>query len=201
MNGKLLRLLRPKQWVKNIFVLVPLIFSRTFTEPGRVLRALGAFLCFTAVSSAIYVLNDIIDIEKDRLHETKRFRPLASGEVTKGQAFILMALLLVLGLAVAFAISTNVVLCLTTYIVLNILYSLFFKKIVILDITVIAIGFVLRVITGAAAINVYISSWVLLCSFLLPSALLRGKGKPKRQAFRNPRPNTGKFWRFIPTNF
>jgi len=184
MNGKMLKLLRPKQWVKNIFVLVPLIFSRTFTEPMHVIRALGAFVCFIAVSSAIYILNDIIDIEKDKLHETKRFRPLASGEVSKEKAFVLMAVLLVFGLAIGFLLNVNVVLCLTAYIILNILYSLFLKRIAILDIMIIAIGFVLRVITGAVAIKVYISSWVLLCSFFIALCLAAGKRKTEKASLQ-----------------
>jgi len=184
MNGKMLKLLRPKQWVKNIFVLVPLVFSRTFTDLLYVIKALGAFMCFIAVSSGIYILNDIIDIEKDRLHETKRFRPLASGEVSKEKAAVLMTVLLVIGFAAAFLININVVLCLAAYILMNILYSLFFKKIVILDIMIIAIGFVLRVITGAVAIKVYISSWVLLCSFFIALCLAAGKRKTEKTSLQ-----------------
>lgn len=183
-TGKMIKLLRPKQWVKNIFVLVPLIFSRTFTEPLYVLKATAAFLCFAAVSSAIYIINDIIDIEKDRLHETKRFRPLASGEVTKGRAAVLMAVLLILGFTAAFFINVNVLLCLVAYTVLNILYSLLLKKVVILDIMCIAMGFVIRVITGAAAIKVYISSWVLLCSFFIALCLAAGKRKTEKASLQ-----------------
>ena len=127
MVRNMLRLIRPKQWVKNIFVLVPLMFSKTFTDPLCIIKAFCAFLCFTATSSSIYILNDIIDIEKDRHHETKRFRPLASGEVPKGVALIFMVVLLTFGLAIAFLINFNVVIFILAYIIMNILYSLFLK--------------------------------------------------------------------------
>jgi len=184
MIGKMLRLLRPKQWFKNLFVLVPLIFSKTFTDPLCVIKAFGAFVCFIAISSSIYILNDIIDIEKDRLHETKRFRPLASGEVSIGSAVILMIVLLISGLAVAFLINPFTVLCMVAYIIMNILYTLFLKKIVILDIMIIAIGFVIRVIAGAVAIKVYISSWVLLCSFFIALCLAAGKRKTEKASLQ-----------------
>lgn len=184
MVGKMLRLLRPKQWVKNIFVLVPLVFSKTFTDPMCIIKALGAFICFIAISSSIYILNDIIDIEKDRLHETKRFRPLASGEVSIGAAVILMVVLLISGLVLAFLINPYVVLCMVAYIIINILYTLFFKKVVILDIMIIAIGFVIRVIAGAVAIKVYISSWVLLCSFFIALCLAAGKRKTEKASLQ-----------------
>ncbi|NLX76405.1 MAG: decaprenyl-phosphate phosphoribosyltransferase [Clostridiaceae bacterium] len=184
MVKKMLKLMRPKQWVKNIFVLVPLVFSRTFTDPVCMLKALGAFVCFTAASSSIYILNDIIDIEKDRHHETKRFRPLASGEVSKGSALALMAVLLAAGLVTAALTNLNTLIFILAYIIMNIFYSLFFKKVVILDIMIIAFGFVLRVITGAVAIDVYISSWVLLCSFFIALCLAAGKRKTEKASLQ-----------------
>mgnify|MGYP000971272254 CR=1 FL=1 len=184
MFKNMLRLIRPKQWVKNIFVLVPLIFSKTFTDPLCILKAFGAFLCFLAASSSIYILNDIIDIEKDKLHETKRFRPLASGEVSKGKAAVLMVVLLIVGLVIALLINPNLVICILAYITLNILYSLFLKKIVILDIMIISFGFALRVIAGAVAIKVYISSWVLLCTFFIALCLGAGKRKTEKTSLQ-----------------
>lgn len=184
MLKKMLKLMRPKQWVKNVFVLVPLIFSRTFTNPLYILKTLGALACFIAASSAIYILNDIIDIEKDRLHETKRFRPLASGDVSKSQALVLMVALLICALTLACLINPNLLFCIVAYVILNILYSLVLKKIVILDIMIIAFGFVLRVIAGAAAIKVYISSWVLLCTFFIALCLAAGKRKTEKASLQ-----------------
>lgn len=184
MFRQILKLIRPKQWIKNIFVLVPLIFSRTFTDPGAVAKALLTMLCFIAASSSIYILNDIIDIEKDKLHETKRFRPLASGSVKKGTASLLMVFLLLAGLISAYFIHPSVVACIVAYVILNILYTLALKKIVILDIMIIALGFVLRVISGAAAIQVYISSWVLLCTFFIALCLGAGKRKSEKASLQ-----------------
>jgi len=184
MFKQILRLIRPKQWIKNIFVLVPLVFARSFTDPGAVLKALIALLCFTAASSSVYILNDIIDIEKDKLHETKRFRPLASGSVKKGTAAVLMVCLLAVGLAAAFFVHPYVVFCILAYILLNIMYSLVLKKIEIVDIMTIALGFVIRVIAGAQAIQVYISSWVLLCTFFIALCLGAGKRKSEKASLQ-----------------
>lgn len=184
MFKQILRLIRPKQWIKNIFVLVPLVFARSFTDPGAVLKALIALLCFTAASSSVYILNDIIDIEKDKLHETKRFRPLASGSIKKGTAAVLMVCLLAVGLAAAFFVHPYVVFCILAYILLNIMYSLVLKKIEIVDIMTIALGFVLRVIAGAQAIQVYISSWVLLCTFFIALCLGAGKRKSEKASLQ-----------------
>lgn len=180
----MLRLIRPKQWIKNVFVLVPLIFSKTFTHPDAILKACFTLICFIAASSAIYILNDIIDIEKDKLHETKRLRPLASGSVKKGSAAVLMILLLVGSLAASYFIHPSVVACIVAYVAMNILYTLLLKKIAILDIMVISFGFVLRVISGAAAIQVYISSWVLLCTFFIALCLGAGKRKSEKTSLQ-----------------
>jgi 4-hydroxybenzoate polyprenyltransferase len=180
----MLKLMRPKQWIKNVFVLVPLIFSRTFTHPDAILKACLALICFIAASSAVYILNDIIDIEKDKLHETKRLRPLASGSVKKGSAAVLMVLLMAGSLATSYFIHPSVVACIVAYTAMNILYTLVLKKIAILDIMVISFGFVLRVISGAAAIQVYISSWVLLCTFFIALCLAAGKRKSEKAALQ-----------------
>lgn len=179
MFKQLLRLIRPKQWVKNVFVLAPLIFSKTFIHPEAVIKAVLAMLCFMAASSSIYILNDIIDLEKDKLHEKKRLRPLASGSIKKSTAVIFMLVLLAVSFALSYFINYQVLLCIIIYILINILYSTILKKIAIVDIMVIALGFVLRVISGAVAIPVYISSWVLLCTFFI--ALCIGAGKRKSE--------------------
>ncbi len=178
------KLIRPKQWVKNIFVLVPLIFSKTFTHPMSVIEAFAALFCFVLASSSVYILNDIIDIEKDKLHETKRLRPLAAGEVPKHTAALVMVVLFIAAIALAFVLNTNVVLCILAYVVLNIFYSLYLKKVAIVDIMIISLGFVIRVITGAAAIDVYISSWVLACAFFISLCLAAGKRKSEKASLQ-----------------
>lgn len=184
MLKQILKLIRPKQWIKNVFVLVPLIFSRTFTNTDMVIKAVLAMLCFTAASASIYILNDIIDIEKDKLHKIKRLRPLASGSIKKSTAAVLMVVLLVGSLIISWFIHPSVVPCIVGYVMMNILYSLLLKKIAILDVMIIAFGFVVRVISGAAAIQVYISSWVLLCTFFIALCLGTGKRKSEKAALQ-----------------
>lgn len=184
MLKQILKLIRPKQWIKNVFVLVPLVFSKTFTNPDSVFKAILALLCFTAASSSVYILNDIIDMEKDKLHETKRLRPLASGGVKKGTAAVFMILLLIGSLLASFFIHPTVVPCIAGYIALNILYTLVLKRMAIMDIMAISFGFVLRVIAGAAAIQVYISSWVLLCTFFIALCLAAGKRKSEKSSLQ-----------------
>ena len=179
MLKQLIKLIRPKQWIKNVFVLAPLIFSRTFMQPDAILKAILAMLCFITASSAVYVLNDIIDIEKDKLHVVKRLRPLASGAIGKGSAVVFMVILLAISLISAFLINSSVLFCIVFYILMNIFYSTILKNLVIVDIMVISLGFVLRVICGAVAIPVYISSWILLCTFFI--ALCVGAGKRKSE--------------------
>ena len=180
MLKELIILIRPKQWVKNLFVLVPLIFSKAFMNSGSVIKALSVALCFIAVSSSVYILNDIIDYKRDRHHEKKRTRPIASGKIAKRNAAGFMLVFMAAGIIPAYFIHPYVVLCLTAYIVLNILYSVVLKKIAILDIMIIAIGFVLRVISGAVGIQVYISSWVLLCTFFISLCIAAGKRKSEK---------------------
>jgi 4-hydroxybenzoate polyprenyltransferase len=145
-----------------------------------VIKALSVALCFIAVSSSVYILNDIIDYRRDRHHEKKRTRPIASGKIAKRNAAGFMLVFMAAGIIPAYFIHPYVVLCLTAYIVLNILYSVVLKKIAILDIMIIAIGFVLRVISGAVGIQVYISSWVLLCAFFISLCIAAGKRKSEK---------------------
>jgi decaprenyl-phosphate phosphoribosyltransferase len=123
MLKELIILIRPKQWVKNLFVLVPLIFSKAFMNSDSVIKALSVALCFIAVSSSVYILNDIIDYRRDRHHEKKRTRPIASGKIAKRNAAGFMLVFMAAGIIPAYFIHPYVVLCLTAYIVLNILYN------------------------------------------------------------------------------
>jgi len=163
----LIRLLRPRQWIKNGFVLAPLIFTGLFTDLLAVQHALLALLLFCLASSAAYVVNDLRDIERDRQHpEKSRRRPLASGEVREYQAFILLALLYVLllsGLLFIPALTPVIV----AYLILNLAYSLYLKHQPVLDIFSIAAGFVLRVIAGAVTLAVPLSNWMFVTTFCL----------------------------------
>lgn len=163
----IIRLLRPKQWIKNTFVLAPLVFSGTFTDVISIQQAFIAFALFCLASSTAYVLNDIRDIESDRKHpEKSKTRPLASGEVSKPQAYVVLSLLYALLIAAGFFYPAIIVVV-SAYVILNIAYSYYLKHQPVLDIFTIAIGFVLRVYAGAEAVGVPLSSWMFITTLSL----------------------------------
>ena len=151
--GAVVRSLRPWQWVKNLFVFAGLIFSQKLLSP-LFWPALGAFALFCGLSGAIYLLNDVADADKDRLHPQKRHRPVASGALPRGLALALGLLLLGVTLALAFRLSARFGLVAAAYAVLLTAYSAWLKHLVILDVLTVAVGFVLRAVAGAVAIEV-----------------------------------------------
>jgi len=161
------RSLRPAHWVKNLFVLAPLVFAHRAGEPAALGRALAAFALFCAAASAIYLANDLRDREADRRHPLKARRPIAAGELAPGVAAGAAALLGVGALAAAFALGAAFGVALASYLALNLLYSFGLKHIVILDVMSIAASFMIRVLGGAAAIDVEISRWLVLCGSFL----------------------------------
>jgi 4-hydroxybenzoate polyprenyltransferase len=167
MLAALLRSLRPAQWVKNLFVLAPLVFAHRLEDPGPLARSALAFLIFCAASSAVYLVNDLRDREQDRLHPVKARRPIASGALSPGIAALAAAILGAGSLAGALGLGPAFGVALGAYLGLNLLYSVALKHIVILDVMSIAAGFVLRVLGGAAAIGVAVSSWLVLCGTFL----------------------------------
>jgi len=167
--------LRPRQWVKNLFVLAPLFFSKSFLIPEKALLALAAALLFCAAAGTVYLFNDIFDIEKDRRHPTKRFRPIPSGELPVSVARASAAILAIATIAGSFALGIQMGITVTAYLVMNFAYSFSLKNIAFLDVSIIATGFVLRVLAGAFAIDVFISEWLVACTFFL--ALYLGLGK------------------------
>lgn len=181
----LIKLMRPKQWVKNGFVLAPLLFSGEFLEGGAVSRALLAVLLFCVASSATYIVNDIHDIEDDRRHARKsKTRPLAAGIVSIPAALILLAGLYAVLIWGWFA-APKVVTVIAAYLVLNLAYTLALKKMPVVDIFTIAIGFVLRVYAGAMALELPVSSWMFittLCLALYLAAIKRRQELTQRGA-------------------
>jgi 4-hydroxybenzoate polyprenyltransferase len=175
----LIRALRPLQWTKNALVFAAAIFAvRAFdTEP--LLRSIGAVIVFCAVSSGIYLINDVRDVEQDRLHPKKRFRPIASGEVSPRLAMTVAAALIVGGILGALVVRPEFTLVIVGYIVLMVSYSYGLKRIVILDVFAIAAGFVLRAVGGAVAIAVPISPWLYVCTML--GALFIGFAKRRNE--------------------
>lgn len=175
-----LRLLRPKQWVKNGFVLAPLLFSLKFREADALFSGLAAAALFCLVSSVGYILNDLCDLDNDRAHDLKKHRPLASGAICPGRATIIAVICLLLACLVAEKLPAATGAVALGYLALNFAYSFALKHLVVLDVTVLAIGFVLRVLGGAWAVGIdQPTSWLLLCTFLL--ALLLGFAKRRHE--------------------
>jgi 4-hydroxybenzoate polyprenyltransferase len=163
----LLEAMRPLQWSKNLFVFTGLVFAGKLSNPGLFLITAAAFLCFCAVSSAAYLLNDLVDVERDRLHPRKRMRPLASGRLSRSSAALAAAALAAGGLAAAFLIRPQFGRTALAYCLLMAAYSLLLKREAVLELFVIAAGYVLRAAGGAAAIAVHISPWMLSCATLM----------------------------------
>ena len=162
-----LQALRPKQWLKNLFVFAPLLFGKAFLDPHKVNLALIAFGLFSAMASSVYILNDILDVERDRLHPSKKDRPIASGRLPIPLAAAIGILLGAGALTLAFIHMPPLATILAIYASVNIAYSLGLKHVVILDIFAIAVGFVLRVFGGAVAIEVEASRWLLTCTIFI----------------------------------
>jgi len=162
-----LRLIRVHQWVKNLFVFVPLLFSLHLFNLFYFFQTLSAFIVFCFASSAIYVINDIVDIEADRAHPVKKNRPLPSGKISKSTAVFLAVFLLILVSISLTYFNYKFIVLAVTFVVLNILYSFWLKNVVILDIFSIAAGFSIRVLAGAFAIQVPVSSWLLLTTMFI----------------------------------
>jgi 4-hydroxybenzoate polyprenyltransferase len=170
----ILEAMRPRQWAKNLFVFAGLLFAQKLFTPLTVL-AVAAFAVFCALSGAMYLLNDVADREKDRLHPRKRERPIASGRLSVRGAVAAAVVLLVVALAASVAISWPFAGVAAAYATLLTLYSAWLKHFVIVDVLVVASGFVLRAVAGAVAIDVEISGWLLICTILLALFLALGK--------------------------
>ncbi len=162
-----LQLLRVPQWIKNLFVFVPLLFSLHLFEKEYLLTSLFAFIIFSLASSFIYIINDVIDLESDAAHPKKKSRPLPSGRIKKLSALILAAFIFIILIVLSFFSDKSFQMFLIGFIILNVLYSFSFKHIVILDVFSIAAGFTIRVLAGAAIINVPVSSWLILTTMFI----------------------------------
>jgi len=159
--------MRPHQYIKNLFILLPLFFALKITDMQLFANSIVAFVAFSLTASAVYIFNDYQDIDEDRKHPTKRERPLASGVISRQQGVGIMLILLGSGFLIMSILSLKAMGILTIYIVMNILYSLWLKHIAILDVTTIAIGFVLRLFIGSAVTQIPLSMWIVLMTFLL----------------------------------
>lgn len=163
----LLRGMRPKQWTKNLLVFAALLFAQRLGDPHATSVALVTFILFCLLSSSVYLVNDVLDVEEDRRHPTKRFRPIASGQLFPSFALACAVCLAAIGVIGCFLVNTASGTVAVTYLLLTLAYALWLKHIVIIDVLSVAIGYVLRAVIGATAIDVESSPWLLICTILL----------------------------------
>jgi 4-hydroxybenzoate polyprenyltransferase len=171
----LAREVRPRQWYKQSVMLFGIVFSRNLGNIAAWQRLLVGISAFTAVVSAVYIFNDISDLEEDRNHPEKRHRPIASGQVSVPVGAGAGGVLAVVGIAAALWLDPRFLAVLLTYLFQNVLYSLYLKEVALVDVIVVAVGFVLRAIAGVIAIRVFLSPWLIVCTFLLALMLALGK--------------------------
>ncbi len=171
----IIRSMRPHQWTKNALVWAALIFARRWHDPHAVLATLSAFAAFCALSSFVYIVNDLVDIERDRLHPKKRHRPIAAGIVPVNAAVLVASLLFIAGLLGSFAINETTGLVAASYLALSLLYQAWLKDQVILDALAVSAGFVLRAAAGATAIAAEMSPWLFICTIQLALFLALAK--------------------------
>jgi len=170
-----LKLLRPKDWAKNLFLFIPLFFAGEFLDRAKLVNLLFGFVAFSFMASSIYIINDYRDREDDRKHPTKCKRPLASGAISPGTALAICALLVILGFAIAWFTSPPFVVVLAVYFLLNLGYCFGLKNIAILDIFILAAGFVLRIKSGSVITDVPLSEWIVIMVLLLAIFMAIGK--------------------------
>lgn len=184
-----LSLLRPHQWIKNGFVFVGLLFGHAWTDPVKLGQALAAFAAFCLLASAVYVMNDLIDREQDRLHPKKKHRPLAAGTVSTTTAAMLAAACLTVGGIIAWRLAGNAPWIFAAYLGLNVGYSLGLKHVVILDVFIISSGFMLRILAGTHGLGIVPSQWLLLCGLML--TLFLGFAKRRAELYALPPGDAG----------
>ena len=172
---KYFALLRPKHWIKNIFLFAAPFFGGTLFSKTTLPVALPAFMAFSLCASAVYIFNDIQDIEHDRLHPKKKKRPIASGSISRNSALFFAFVLASLSFVISYGISTVFVCFILSYLAIQVLYSLYLKKVAVFDIFCIASGFVIRVLAGGSAFHVEVSRWLLLTMFMISLVLASGK--------------------------
>ena len=175
MINAVIQILRPKQWTKNLIIFSGLIFSGNLFNETLLTKSFFTFILFCGLSSSIYIINDIFDLENDRRHPLKCLRPLPSGKIKISLAATLALLLALICLSLSFVLHFYLGIMGAIYFLCFVLYSTFLKHIVILDVLIISMGFVLRAVAGALAIEVRVSSWFLICTFLLSLFLALGK--------------------------
>lgn len=172
--------MRPRQWTKNLFIFAGLIFSQNVFAGYLFLKTCLAFVAFCVLTGSVYLINDIVDIKQDRAHPTKRMRPLASGLLSRKGALVFAVLLSLISIVFSCLLSLSFALTALAYFILMVCYSLYLKRVVLLDVLAISTGFILRVVAGAVLVEVHISSWLLTCTIFLSLFLALGKRRHER---------------------
>lgn len=167
--------LRPKQWIKNLFIFAPLVFGEKLTDSIFFLKVFLGFILFCLLAGGGYLINDIIDKEKDKIHPLKSKRPIASGSLKNSFCLSLAMFLMGISIFLSYFLSINFTICLLFYLLLSLSYSIWLKRVVIIDILALSCGFVLRVIAGAFIIDVSISLWLFICTMLISLFLILSK--------------------------
>jgi len=194
LNAKdILKLIRPHQYIKNLFIFMPVFFVGRITDIELLLNAVVAFVAFSLSASAVYILNDYQDIEEDSQHPKKKYRPLASGAISKKSALILIGIFITMGFSLMAMLSLEALGILIIYFLLNVAYSFHLKHISILDVTIIAIGFVLRLFVGSTVTDAPLSVWIVIITFLLALFMALAKRRDDVLIFIN----TGKKMRKV----
>ncbi len=175
----IVRLARPAQWLKNGIMVLAIVFAGELSNPQSVLLTVIAIALYCALSSAVYTLNDLVDAERDRLHPLKKNRPIASGRISQGTAAVMAVVLAVGGLVGSWFVNELFFWSAVAFLGLNLIYSLWWKNVVILDVLTVALSFVIRALAGAFAIEVPASTWMLINTLLL--ALFLGLGKRRHE--------------------
>lgn len=195
----IIRLTRPYQWVKNLFVFMPLFFGHQLMNIPLLLNAIVVFFAFSLAASSIYCFNDIIDVEDDRRHQTKCHRPIASGAISVTKAYMVMLMLLLASMAMLYFLlpSTDAMLVVALYWLMEIAYCIKLKRLAIIDVCILSLGFVLRIVAGGAATDVVISHWLVMMTFLLTLFLGFAKRRDDVLRFQRngipPRHNTKRY--------
>ena len=196
-----IQLLRPEQWLKNLFIFLPLFFNGQLLNVSLLLQCVVAFFAFSFAASSIYCFNDIYDVEADRLHPKKCKRPIASGAISVKTAYIVMAICFVLSMVILLIFSSktkySLMVLIAFYYVMNIAYCIKLKQYVIVDVIVISIGFVLRILVGGTATGIWLSEWIVIMTFLLALFLAFAKRRDDVVLYQNtgvsPRKKTNRY--------
>ena len=198
---EIIKLIRVPQWIKNLFVFIPVVYSRNLFHPDYLIKSLTAFFIFCLLSSVVYVINDIVDTEADRHHPIKKNRPIASGKISNAKAITVAIILFTLGLLLSVYTNPMFKIFAGLYLIINIFYSFKLKHMVLLDIFSIAAGFMIRVTAGALVISVEISSWLILTTMFLSLFLAVMKRRSELVVAGDEQSSTRKVLEFYSTNF